>query len=60
MAIWVLDARHGGSDTGVIGSTLGRKESDLVLEAALEAKKHLERNGETVVLTRESDIDLSS
>lgn len=60
MAIWVLDASHGGSDTGVIGSTLGRKESDLVLEAALEAKKHLERNGETVVLTRESDIDLSS
>lgn len=60
LAIWVLDASHGGNDTGIIGNTLGRKESDLVLEAVLEAKKHLERNGETVVLTRESDIDLSS
>lgn len=59
MAIWILDAGHGGNDTGVIGGTLARKESDIVLEAVLEAKKHLERNGEKVVLTREDDIELS-
>lgn len=59
MAIWILDAGHGGKDTGIIGRTLARKESDIVLEAVLEAKKHLERNGEKVVLTREGDIELS-
>ena len=41
VAIWILDAGHGGNDTGIIGSFLGRKESDIVLEAVLEAKKHL-------------------
>ncbi len=59
MAIWILDASHGGNDTGIIGRTLGRKESDIVLEAVLEAKKHLERNGEKVVLTRDDDVNLS-
>lgn len=55
MAKWVLDPGHGGDDAGAIGVN-GRKESDIVLEAVLEAKRHLERNGETVLLTRESDI----
>lgn len=59
MAIWILDASHGGDDTGIIGRTLGRKESDIVLEAVLETKKHLERNGEEVILTREDDTYLS-
>lgn len=59
MAIWILDAGHGGNDTGIIGSFLGRKESDIVLEAVLEAKKHLERNGEKVVLTRDDNVYLS-
>lgn len=59
MAVWILDASHGGNDTGIIGRTLGRKESDIVLEAVLEAKKHLERNGEKVILTREDDTYLS-
>ena len=59
MATWILDASHGGNDTGIIGRALGRRESDIVLEAVLEAKKHLERNGERVVLTRGNDIDLS-
>lgn len=54
MAKWVLDPGHGGSDDGVIGIN-GRRECDIVLEAVLEARKHLERNGETVLLTRESD-----
>lgn len=58
MAIWVLDAAHGGEDYGFVGEK-GRKESNIVLEAVLEAKKHLERNGEKVVLTRSEDKFLS-
>lgn len=59
MAVWILDAGHGGNDTGIVGRALGIKESDIVLEAVLEAKKHLERNGENVVLTRDDDTYLS-
>lgn len=59
MAKWVLDPGHGGEDAGVVGIN-GRKESDIALEAVLEAKKHLERNGETVFLTREADIAITS
>lgn len=59
MAVWVLDAGHGGNDPGIVGNVLKRKESDIVLEAVLEVKKHLERNGEKVILTRDSDTTLS-
>ena len=59
MAKWVLDPGHGGDDTGFVGVN-GRRESDIVLEAVLEAKRHLERNGEIVVLTRESDTFIAS
>lgn len=59
MAKWVLDPGHGGADTGAIGIS-GRRECDIVLEAVLEAKRHLERNGETVLLTREEDIYIDS
>lgn len=55
MAKWVLDPGHGGDDTGVVGVN-GRRECDIVLEAVLEAKRYLERNGEDVLLTRDSDI----
>lgn len=58
MAIWILDPGHGGDDFGVVG-TNGRKESNIVLEAVLEAKKHLERNGEKVIITRSSDENIS-
>lgn len=54
MALWILDAGHGGEDFGTIGR-FKRKESDVTLAAALEARKHLERNGERVILTRSSD-----
>ena len=57
MAKWVLDAGHGGKDSGVVGKN-GRRESDIVLEAAYETKRLLERNGEIVLLTRASDIYL--
>lgn len=59
MAKWVLDPGCGGDDTGAIGVN-GRRECDIVLEAVLEAQRHLERNGETVLLTRESDIYIDS
>ncbi|MGL5354655.1 MAG: N-acetylmuramoyl-L-alanine amidase family protein [Clostridium sp.] len=59
MAKWVLDPGHGGDDSGAIGIN-GRKECDIVLEAVLEAKKHLERNGENVLLTRDIDISIES
>jgi N-acetylmuramoyl-L-alanine amidase len=57
LAKWVLDAGHGGRDTGAVGKNL-RKESEINLEAAYEAMRLLERNGETVLLTRASDVDL--
>ena len=54
MALWIIDAGHGGEDFGIVGR-FKRKESDVTLAAALEAKKHLERNGEKVLLTRSED-----
>lgn len=57
MAKWVLDAGHGGSDSGAVGNN-GRRESDIVLEAVYETKRLLERNGEIVLLTRASDVYL--
>ena len=59
MAKWVLDAGHGGKDSGAIGKN-GRRESDIVLEAVYETKRLLERNGELVLLTRASDINLDA
>jgi N-acetylmuramoyl-L-alanine amidase len=58
LAKWVLDAGHGGNDPGAIGKN-NRRESDINLEAAYEAMRLLERNGETVLLTRASDIYIS-
>ena len=59
MAKWILDAGHGGKDTGAIGKN-GRREADIVLEAVFETKRLLERNGEIVLLTRASDISLDA
>lgn len=57
LAKWVLDAGHGGSDSGAVGK-YGRREADIVLEAVYETKRLLERNGEVVLLTRASDVYL--
>lgn len=59
MAVWILDAAYGGNDFGAI-SKGGVKESEFVLEAVLEAKKHLERNSEKVILIRDEDKILSN
>lgn len=58
MAKWVLDAGHGGCDAGAVGKN-NRREADINLEAAYEAMRLLEKNGETVLLTRASDVYLS-
>ncbi len=51
----VIDAGHGGHDTGTIGPT-GLCEKDVVLDVALRLKGLLERQtGSAVVLTRNDD-----
>lgn len=52
--IVILDAGHGGEDGGASAAD-GTLEKDLNLSLVLSLKAHLESNGITVVLTRESD-----
>jgi N-acetylmuramoyl-L-alanine amidase len=51
---FALDAGHGGSNEGAIGST-GAKEKDINLATVLHLKQMLERKGATVFLTRSDD-----
>lgn len=50
----VLDAGHGGHETGAVGP-LGNKESDLNLAVAARAREALEAAGVPVAFTRTSD-----
>lgn len=50
----VIDAGHGGHDTGTIGPN-GLQEKDLVLDVAKRLGKQLERLGAEVVYTRSDD-----
>lgn len=50
----VLDAGHGGVDSGVIGVTTGKKESDINLEIVNLLQKKLTAIGFKVVLTRKT------
>ena len=51
----VIDAGHGGHDTGTIGPT-GLMEKDLVLDVSLRLGRLLERNlGADVIYTRDDD-----
>lgn len=54
----VIDPGHGGIDPGVPGST-GVHEKDIVLSVAQKLAEILREAGTEVVLTRESDSDLS-
>lgn len=58
MAKWFLDPGHGGKDPGALGNN-GRRECDVVLEAALRAKEVLEANGQTVAMSRTNDSFVS-
>ena len=54
-----LDPGHGGSDPGAIGPT-GTLEKDNTLAIALLLREMLEKNGATVIMTRDSDINVAS
>lgn len=52
-----LDPGHGGTNTGAVGPT-GLFEKQVNLSTALAAKKYLEANGATVIMTRTTDTTL--
>jgi len=54
-----IDPGHGGSDVGAVGPT-GAYEKDVTLAICKELKKILEEDGATVVMTRETDTEVSS
>jgi len=54
LPVIVLDPGHGGVETGAIGPT-GLQEKNLTLDLARRLKALLERQGVTVVLTRDED-----
>jgi N-acetylmuramoyl-L-alanine amidase len=54
----VLDAGHGGNDPGAIGQR-GLREKDLVLAITKGVARELEKQGISVVMTRNSDIFVS-
>ncbi|WP_295418587.1 N-acetylmuramoyl-L-alanine amidase [Sulfurovum sp.] len=49
----VIDAGHGGHDTGAISG--GKREKDLVLQIAKRLEKQLKRRGYSVYMTRKKD-----
>jgi len=49
----VIDAGHGGHDTGAIGG--GKREKDLVLQIAKRVAKALKKRGHPVYMTRTKD-----
>ena len=51
----VIDAGHGGEDTGAV-SPYGLKEKHVVLDVAGKVKKMLESRGLEVVMTRSADV----
>ena len=55
---YLLDYGHGGNDPGAIGID-GVKEKDIVLEIGKRVKYHLERHGQIVIESRDSDKTVS-
>ncbi len=51
---FVVDAGHGGSDSGAVGPT-GLRESDVNLSVSLKLRELLEARGATVYMTRDTD-----
>lgn len=56
----VLDPGHGDTDVGTIGVSTGRYEKEVNLEIGLKLKKALEKEGVSVVMTRESDDPIAA
>ncbi|MBQ7569095.1 N-acetylmuramoyl-L-alanine amidase [bacterium] len=57
--IIVLDPGHGGGDSGCLNRGLGLQEKDITLDVAWRLRTLLEENGWTVLMTRETDTDVS-
>ncbi|MBR1581172.1 MAG: N-acetylmuramoyl-L-alanine amidase [Selenomonadaceae bacterium] len=55
----VIDPGHGGSDAGAVGPT-GVREKDVSLAVALKLREYLEEQGDPVVMTRTTDVDVYS
>jgi N-acetylmuramoyl-L-alanine amidase len=55
----VIDAGHGGRDNGATGLSGARHEKDYTLDWALRLQRLLRTNGWNVIMTRQSDVDLS-
>lgn len=55
----IIDPGHGGKDPGKVGTT-GSLEKDINLKIALYLKEILENQDMKVILTRETDTDLST
>ena len=49
----VIDAGHGGHDSGAVGG--GKREKDLVLQIAKRLEKQLKKRGHPVYMTRKKD-----
>src|SRR5918997_716715 len=56
----VLDAGHGGSDSGAVNAKYGLKEKDQTLDVADKLKTLLVRDGCTVYMTRAGDQNLTN
>ena len=56
----VLDAGHGGTDSGAVNTKYGIKEKDQTLDVATRLKTLLEGDGCTVYMTRTGDKTLSN
>lgn len=54
----VVDAGHGGSDSGAIGKN-GLMEKDITLKVALLLEEYLTEAGANVLMTRTKDVDVS-
>ena len=55
----VIDAGHGGSNSGATGITSQINEKDYTLKISQQVEKYLKRKNVKVVMTREQDMDLS-
>lgn len=53
-----IDPGHGGLDHGTENRTLGLMEKTFTLDVAIRLKLLLEKTGYTVVLTRDTDVDV--
>ncbi len=54
-----IDAGHGGSDSGCVSHAYGYMEKDVTLDICLKMADNLRRRGWNVILTRETDRDVT-